>query len=432
MQENTEKKPLLSPLLITFMMTMILANIAGSMYGNLLPLYLQSLNANVVQIGLFFTIAQIIPLVMQVIGGWVSDNLGRLKSIAIGSVAGVASYVALILSPTWQWVLAAEGFGSVTRSLVGPSFGAFIAEESAEENRARVYGITQTIFTIVSVIGPPFGGYLVDKFGFKFMLFIAGIIYSIATILRVIMARRASRHTSHQANGNLKFSSLKANLGAMLGILFAGGLITWTLITDGVRDVSFSLSGSLLPIYMTDFGSLTAQQIGWLSSIFGITNMLTNIPAGWLADKKGERVAIILGFLVQAGSLFLFMQMSSFIGFALVWAMFGLGVGLMAPAYQSLISKVLPPKLRGTGFGLVQSSLGIFSLPAPAIGASLYQNISPKTPFMITAWASLLAIIPVWLKFKITDKDKAANDIALAKLDAYDNANDADRKNETN
>jgi hypothetical protein len=31
------------------------------MYGPLLPLYLKSLNASVVQIGLFFTLSQIIP-----------------------------------------------------------------------------------------------------------------------------------------------------------------------------------------------------------------------------------------------------------------------------------------------------------------------------------------------------------------------------------
>jgi len=48
--------------------------------------------------------------------------------------------------------------------------------------------------------------------------------------------------------------------------------------------------------------------------------------------------------------------------------------------------------------------LGLFSLPAPAIGARLYENISPTTPFWITAWASLLAIIPVVFKFKLADK----------------------------
>jgi len=71
-----------------------------------------------------------------------------------------------------------------------------------------------------------------------------------------------------------------------------------------------------------------------------------------------------------------------------------------------LLSKALPKNLRGTGFGLIQSSLGLFSLPAPYIGGYLYENISPKLPFIITAWASLLSVIPAWLKFKLPDKSK--------------------------
>ena len=66
--------------------------------------------------------------------------------------------------------------------------------------------------------------------------------------------------------------------------------------------------------------------------------------------------------------------------------------------------------------GLVQSGLGLFSLPAPAIGARLYENVSPTTPFLITAWASLLAIIPVIFKFKLTDKDRHQIEKAEARL----------------
>ena len=148
------KKPLLSKVLWLFLIAMVLANTAGNMYGNILPLYLKSLGASVAQIGLFFTLFQILPLILQILGGWISDSLGRLRSIAMGSVAGVLSYVGLLLAPTWQWVFLGESLGAITRSLIGPSFGAFIAEESAEENRARVYGITQTIFAVVTVDRP--------------------------------------------------------------------------------------------------------------------------------------------------------------------------------------------------------------------------------------------------------------------------------------
>ena len=66
---STKKQPLLNNTLKLFMFAMVLANIAGNMYGVLLPLYLKQLNASVVQVGLFFTLARIIPLALQILGG---------------------------------------------------------------------------------------------------------------------------------------------------------------------------------------------------------------------------------------------------------------------------------------------------------------------------------------------------------------------------
>jgi len=413
---ETRKVPLLSKLLLLFLLAMVLANIAGNMYGGLLPLYLKSLGASVAQIGLFFTLIQILPLVLQILGGWISDSLGRLKSIALGSLAGMLSYVGLILAPTWQWVFLGESLSAITGSLIGPSFGAFIAEESAEENRARVYGLTSTIFLVVSVVGPPLGGWLADTYGFKFMLLIASFIYTAATILRVSMAKRAASHEEKSESAKLTLTSLKDNLGAMLSIVLSGGVFTWLLITDGVRDIAFSLSGTYIPVYVEQIGGLNATQIGWLGSIFGIASMLINLPAGMLADKFSERVNIVIGFLLQFAALIVFIRLDSFWGYAIVWAMFGLGVGVMQPAYQSLLSKALPKKLRGTGFGLIHSSLGLFSLPAPYVGGYLYQNFSPRLPFTITAWVSLAAIFPAWLKLKLPENSQNTEKQTLADI----------------
>ncbi|HBK60648.1 MAG TPA: hypothetical protein DDZ84_07645, partial [Firmicutes bacterium] len=48
---------LFTPALLLFMAGMILANIAGDMSWSLMPLYVQSLGADLKQIGLFFTVS---------------------------------------------------------------------------------------------------------------------------------------------------------------------------------------------------------------------------------------------------------------------------------------------------------------------------------------------------------------------------------------
>jgi DHA1 family multidrug resistance protein-like MFS transporter len=399
---QTKKKPLLSGMILLFLLAMILANMGGQMYGPLMSIYIRNLGASVPQIGMFFTLSSIIPLALQILGGWISDTLGRLRAIAIGSVVGIFTYVALILAPSWEWLLAASAFGAITGALVGPSFDAFIAEQSSDENRAKMFGVTQALFGIVGFLGPALGGWLAEIRGFKFMLLIAGIMYICATVIRVSMARTVSKNGDKKAE-KLSFSGLKSNLGAMVGLLFAGGVVTWILITDGVRDTSFALSMNLFSVYMQDFGGLSLQQIGLTSSMFGLFMMLTVIPAGIMADKLGERVGIAIGFALVGISLgmLVFLPYGAFGMYLAGWALAGAGVGLLQPAYQSLISKAVPAKLRGTAFGLFSTSLGLVSLPAPWIGAQLWQSVSPRFPFLITVVVIFLSIIPVWLKFKL-------------------------------
>ena len=404
-----KKQPVLSGVLILFLVAMIFANIGGNMYGPLMPLYLRELKATVPQIGLFFTLSQIVPLLLQILGGWLSDSIGRLRAIAIGSVFGIFVFFPLILAQTWQWLLLGEALGAITRSLVGPSFDAFIAEHSTEENRAKVFGVTQAIFMIVSVIGPPLGGWLAGVYGFKGMLLAAAFFYILATIIRVGMAREAAKGGKMPAK-ELSFASLKKNLSSMFGLIFAGGLITWILITDGVRDTSFALSMNLMPVYLQDIGGMNMVQIGWMSSVFGLCMMLTTIPGGWLSDKTSERLVISIGMFLVGISLLMFIWTPSglvwmyFAG----WALAGAGVGLLTPAYQSLISKSVPQEIRGTAFGLFSTSLGIISLPAPWIGAQLWAGVGPRFPFMLTAIVVMLSIIPVLLKFHLPKQAEPA------------------------
>lgn len=398
------KPPLLSPVLITFMVAMILANLGGNMYGPLLSLYLESLGATVTQIGLFYTLSQVVPLVLQILGGWVSDSLGRLRAIAIGSLFGTIGALILVGSSSWGWVLLASAVGAGAGALVGPSFDAFIAEKSEEHNRARVFGVSQMLYGVVAVVGPPAGGWIVENYGFKTMLWASAVLYIVAMLIRIAMAWSGKHDAVAYERTPFNFSGLKRNLGTMFGMLFAGGVITWILITDGVRDISYGMSLNFLSLYMEQIASLNIATIGVLNGVFGLFMMAFMVPGGWLADKKGERLGIATGFLLNSlaiAAIALVPPASSvwiyFTGFAVA----GTGMGLIAPAYQSLISKVVPPHLRGTAFGLFSTSLGLISLPAPYLGSLLWKNISPQFPFAITAVLSLLTIVPVWLKFRV-------------------------------
>jgi MFS family permease len=398
-----KKRRLLSPLLLWFMGTMILANIAAMMIFPLESLYVQDLGASVEQVGLFFTVAAIVPLLFQVIGGWLSDAIGRLQAIALGSVGGVLAYLFYIFAPSWAWLLPASILSAMAGAFVAPSFQAFIAEESTEETRGRVYGITSSMFLVVNIIGPLLGGAIAQGLNFTTLYIVAGCLYATAAVIRVLMARYASRKQkeSERATEKPSLGGFKKSLLAVLGLVISGGIVTWVFISDGVRDVAFSLVGRLMPLYLENEIGLGLFQISALQSVTAIVAMVLMSPAGWLADKKGERVSIVGGFAAMSMGWVVFLVGSHFWHFILSRIVIGVGWALIDPAYNSLISKAVPEKLRGTAFGLFSTSLGLISLPAPWIGATLWEGVSPIFPFYVPLVA-MVAMLPVmWFKFKL-------------------------------
>lgn len=394
---KTDKEPLLSPLLRLFMGAMILANIAGRMQRPLLPLYLQELGANVEQIGLFFTLSSIAPLALQILGGWLSDSLGRLRAIAIGSIAGMINFAVLLMAPSWEWLLIATVGAATSRAFIGPSYQAFIAEQADKDRVGRVYGVSQGLFTTVDVVGPPLGGYLVEIYSFREMFAVAACLYAVAAIIRILMARQAR----HEKRKQVSFVGLKNSLVEMVMLLAAGGIVTWLFVSDGILDITFSLAEQLAPLYTHNLMGLSMIEIGWLSSIMSITTILLIGPASWLSDKKGERIAISLGGIFVAMGQAAFLISHTFVEFAGAWMLVGAGTALFSPAYNALVSKAVPNRLRGVAFGLFSSSIGLISLPAPYIAAQLWERFSPRAPFVAPIAAVLLILPVVWIKFKL-------------------------------
>jgi MFS family permease len=403
---DKKKKPLLSPMLLVFMGTMILANIAAQMIFPLEALYVQQLGAGVGQVGLFFTLAAIAPLCLQVLGGWLSDSVGRLQAIAIGSMVGASAYLFYLLAPSWQWLLPASMLSAMATAFVAPSFQAFIAEASSEETRGRVYGICSTMFTVVSIVGPLLGGALAQGKSFRTMYITAGCLYTTAALIRVLMARHAGRQRREggKAAERPSLAGFRRSLAAVLSLLAAGGVVTWIFVSDGVRDVAFSLVDRLMPLYLGNEMGLSLFQITLLQSVTAIVAMALMSPAGWLSDKKGERVGIVGGFGLISLGWVVFLNGSNFWQFIVSRVVVGAGWALIDPAYSSLISKAVPDKLRGTAFGLFSTSLGLISLPAPWIGARLWEGVSPIFPFYLPLVA-MLALLPVmWIKFKLPSR----------------------------
>jgi MFS family permease len=238
------------------------------------------------------------------------------------------------------------------------------------------------------------------------MMFVAFVLFAAATIVRVWMGL-AARFASQRGAETPTLSGLKTQMGRMFALLFAGGILTWIWLTDAIGDTSFNMIGQLYPIYLSDIGELNVEQIGWLNALLGGASIVASPLAGWLTDRRSERAVIVGGFLLETTGLMILLRAGALPAYLAAMVAFGLGIGCIIPAYDSLISKVVPEERRGLAFGLFGTSLGLLSLPFPWIGAQLWERVAPQAPFWFTVAASVISIPIAFFKFALPDKKRA-------------------------
>lgn len=109
----------------------------------------------------------------------------------------------------------------------------------------------------------------------------------------------------------------------------------------------------LLPFIRDDF-ALDYTQVGWVTSAFTLSYGISQLPAGWLADRVGPRIVITIGISGVAVCGLLVGLSSTYIMLVLFLVLLGVTGGGYHPASAPLVSASVEPRNRGQALGLHQ------------------------------------------------------------------------------
>ncbi|MBN2076397.1 MAG: MFS transporter, partial [Dehalococcoidales bacterium] len=157
-----------------------------------------------------------------------------------------------------------------------------------------------------------------------------------------------------------------------LRLYFTGMLPLFLLAHFGHHGIG-SMMNPLMPMIRSDL-NLSYTEVGFVTMAFALTNGLSQLPAGFIADKVGVRIMVLLGVTGVAIGGF-------FIGFtsSLLWLIICLiGAALMGggyhPAASAAISSSVKEEVRGRTLGVHliggTSAFWIFPLIATPIAAA--------------------------------------------------------------
>ncbi len=157
----------------------------------------------------------------------------------------------------------------------------------------------------------------------------------------------------------------------------------------------------ILPLYAASFDVSTAM-IGSTITAFGLARLITNVPAGIFADRRGRRFLLISGPLItaigMAGS-----------GFADdIWTLLvfrfiaGLGSGFYMTGAQIYLLDIAGPEQRGRYIATNQGALLVGVSLGPALGGVIADAYTLSTPFFVVAAAALCTSIYGYLRLPET------------------------------
>ncbi len=149
---------------------------------------------------------------------------------------------------------------------------------------------------------------------------------------------------------------------------------------------------------VTPLVALTARDLGasvgmaaFVVAMLGVGQLCGDLPAGVLADRLGEKRALVLACLVEAAGLLLAWQAPSVLVLGLAVFVCGVGGSVLALARQSYFTVAVPLAYRARALSTLGGCFRIGFFLGPLVGAAIIATFDLQAAYLFAAGASLLA-----------------------------------------
>jgi MFS family permease len=340
--------------------------------------------------------------IAKLAGGSAANDETRRRNLAAGGyvVTGIATAAIGAATAVWQaGILRAAAW--IARGARGPAKNALLASLAPPEAYGRAFGYERTMDHLGAVAGPLLAAALVASIGIRHTIYLSVIPGVLAAFAIVVAAREAA------GRGEVIRRRVHLEIGALREAGIVRALAPVTLFELG------NCATTLLILRATALlrpGRSVADAAAIAVLLFAAHNLVASAlsyPSGRVVDRRGPRVVfgagVILFGLAYAGLAF---NLSAWPLLLIFFGLAGAGTGLTDTAESTLVARLLPDRLRGSGFGLLGGvqSLGDF-VSSAAVGL-VWTVVSPGAGFALAgAWMALsvaatVAVAPRFLTLR--------------------------------
>jgi MFS family permease len=321
--------------------------------------------------GILFAVFSVAGFFGNMIGGALTDRLGRKSIILFGLVISALSSLAMGLVDSLEAFYLLAAVVGVLSDVAGPAHGAMVADMLPEEKRAEGFGVLRVAANLAWIVGPSLGG-LLAAYSYLW-IFVADAVGSTITAIIVYRLIPETRPQTHEVAHRETMAQTFRGYGTPLTDRpFVAFLIVLVLM-----NLVYLQMYSTLSVFLRDEHGVSPRVYGLLMSLNALTVVAFQF---WLT----RRLRPYRPMALMAVGAALYMIGFSMYGFVTVVWLFAaamliitFGEMIVIPTAQALVSRLAPEDKRGRYMAVFGLSWGVSSMFGPWGAGVILDNYNP-------------------------------------------------------
>jgi len=377
--------------------------VGGALIFPFFALYItKKFGVGMTEVGLLFALFSVTDMLGNMVGGALTDYLGRKTMIIMGLIISALTSLGMGLVQDLEWFYVMGAISGLFATAAGPAHEAMLIDILPEKKRSEGFGVMRVAMNLSIAIGPAIGGFIAS---YSFLiLFIADTVTSLITALIVYLVVEESKPEEKVEEADKK-GFKETFIG--YGIVLKDRKFMLFVIISTIATIVYSQMYSTLSVYLRDVHGIPESGYGWLMTLNAGMVVLFQFMITRKISKHPPMLILALGSLFYVIGFGMYGFVSAYLMFMVAMAIITIGEMVIIPVAQAYVGEAAPEDMRGRYSGVMGFSWMIPWMIGPLLAGLIMDNGDPNWVWYGSAILGLISTLGfLWLR-KSHDKDWA-------------------------
>ena len=369
--------------------------VGGALIFPFFALYItKKFGVGMTEVGLLFALFSITDMLGNMVGGALTDFLGRKTMIIMGLIISAVTSLGMGLVQQLEWFYVMGAVSGLFATAAGPAHEAMLMDILPEKKRTEGFGVMRVAMNLSIAIGPAIGGFIASYS--YLILFIADTVTSLITALIVYLVVEESK-PEVKAKKEAEKGFKETFIG--YGIVLRDRKFMLFVIISTIATIVYSQMYSTLSVFLRDVHGIPESGYGWLMTLNAGMVVLFQFAITRRISKYPPMLILALGSMLYVIGFGMYGFVSAYLLLMVAMAIITIGEMVIIPVAQAYVGDAAPEDMRGRYSGVMGFSWMIPWMIGPLLAGLIMDNGDPNWVWYSSAILGTISALGfLWLR----------------------------------